>query len=120
MKDNLKDILSNLHSEVDQETLLKYLEGKLSAEEQHEVEKNTLADDFEADAWEGLQDFSNKAKIAGLVETLNQDLKKKTEKKKSRVHKREVKVEPWLLIAIILILLIAIISYFIIHRMKNG
>ena len=117
MKDNLKDILSNLHSEVDQETLLKYLEGKLSAEEQHEVEKNTLDDEFEADALEGLQDFSNKAKIAALVEQLNQDLKKKTEKKNKRVHKREAKVEPWLLIAIVLILVIAVIGYFIIRKM---
>ena len=117
MKDNLKDILSNLHSEVDQETLLKYLEGKLSAEEQHEVEKNTLDDEFEADALEGLQDFANKAKIASLVDQLNQDLKKKTEKKNKRVHKREAKVEPWLLVAIILILVIAVLSFLIIRKL---
>ena len=117
MKENLKDILSNLHSEVDQETLLKYLEGKLSAEERHELEKNSLADDFEADALEGLQDFSNKAKIAALVEQLNQDLKKKTDKKKRRPHKREANVEPWLLITIVLILLIAVISFFIIRKL---
>ena len=119
MKDNLKDILSNLHSEVDQETLLKYLEGKLSAEEQHELEKNTLDDDFETDALEGLQDFSNKAKIAALVEQLNQDIKKKTEKKNKRVHKREAKVEPWLLIAIVLILVIAFLSFLIIRKMMT-
>jgi len=115
MNDNLKDILSNLHSEVDQETLLKYLQGKLSAEEQHEVEKNAIDDEFEADALEGLQDFSNKAKIASLVEQLNQDLKKKTEKK----NKRVASVEPWLLITIVLILLIAVISFFIIKRMTG-
>ena len=119
MKENLKDILSHLHSEVDQEALLKYLEGKLSAQEQHELEKNTLDDSFEADALEGLQDISNKAKIASIVEQLNQDLKKKTEKKKKLPHRREVKVEPWLLIAIIIILLIAIISFFVIYRMKS-
>jgi len=117
MKENLKDILSHLHSEVDQEALLKYLEGKLSAEEQHELEKNTLDDSFEADALEGLQDISNKAKLASIVEQLNQDLKKKTEKKKKLPHRREVKVEPWLLITIIVILLIAIISFFVIYRM---
>src|SRR5215217_4685425 len=118
MKENLKDILSNLHSEVDQATLLKYLEGKLSSEEQHEVEKNTIDDAFEADAMEGLQEFSGNATISSLVEQLNLDLKKKTEKKKKWPHRREVKLEPWLLIAIILILLVAIISYFIIHKMK--
>jgi anti-sigma factor RsiW len=119
MKENLKDILSNLHSEVDQETLLKYLEGKLSAEEQHEVEKNTLDDAFEADALEGLQDFTNKAKIAALVEQLNQDIKKKTDKKKKQAHKREAKVESWLLVALVLILLIAVIGFFIIRKMQG-
>lgn len=119
MKENLKDILSHLHSEVDQETLLKYLEGKLSAEEQHEVEKNTLDDAFESEALEGLQDFGNKAKIASMVEGLNRDLKKKTEKKKTLPHRRPAKVEPWLIITIVLVLLIAIISYFIIHKMKH-
>jgi hypothetical protein len=120
MKQNLKDILFHLHSEVDQETLLKYLEGKLTAEEQHKVEKNALDDAFEADALEGLQGFDNRAKIKSLVERLNQDLKKKTEKKKKWPHKREAKVEPWLLITIIMVLLIAIISYVIIHKMKHG
>ncbi|HEX8315888.1 MAG TPA: hypothetical protein VF609_12895 [Flavisolibacter sp.] len=119
MKENLKDILSNLHSEVDQATLLKYLEGKLSAGEQHEVEKHTLDDAFETDALEGLQDFTNKANITELVAQLNQDLTKKTKKKKSWLNKREAKVEPWLLITIVLILVIAIISYLIIHKMQG-
>ena len=119
MKENLKDILSNLHSEVDQEALLKYLEGKLSAEEQHEIEKNTMEDAFETDALEGLQNFKNKNDINSLVEQLNRDLKKKTEKKKKWVHRREAKLESWLLIAILLILAIAVISYFVIRRIKG-
>jgi hypothetical protein len=118
MKESLKDILSNLHSEVDQQTLLKYLEGKLSSEEQHDVEKKMLEDDFEADALEGLQDFANKTKIAGLVEQLNQEIEKKTKKKKNQVHKREAKLEPWLLITIVLILLIAIISFILIYKLR--
>ena len=119
MKENLKDILSNLHSEVDQEALLKYLEGKLSAEEQHEIEKNTMEDAFETDALEGLQNFKNKNDINSVVEQLNRDLKKKTEKKKKWVHRREAKLESWLLIAILLILAIAVISYFVIRRIKG-
>ena len=43
MSDKLKDILSHLSTEVDQETLLKYLEGKLSDEQKHEIEKKMLA-----------------------------------------------------------------------------
>jgi anti-sigma factor RsiW len=119
MKENLKDILSNLQPGVDQEELLKYLEGKLSAEEQHEVEKNTMDDAFETDALEGLQNIQNKARINALVEQLNRDLKKKTAKKKRWAHKREARLEPSILIAIILILAIAVIGYFIIRTMKG-
>ncbi|GAA4735844.1 hypothetical protein [Flavisolibacter ginsenosidimutans] len=119
MKENLKDILSHLHSEVDQEELLKYLEGKLSAEEQHELEKNALDDPFEADALDGLQDISNKTKIAALVEDLNRDLKKKTAKKKNLPHRREAKLEPWLLITIIIVLLVVVLGYIIIHKLKQ-
>lgn len=119
MKENLKDILSHLHSEVDQQTLLKYLEGKLTADEQHEVEKRTLDDAFESDALEGLENFANKAKIALLVEQLNQDLKKKTGKKQKWPHRRKAKIDPWLVITIVLILVLAVISYLIIHKMKH-
>ncbi len=118
MRENLKDILSQLSSEVDQQILLKYLEGKLTSEQQHDVEKKALDDDFEADALEGLQDIPNKAKIALLVEGLNQDVRNKTKMKKWP-RRREAKVEPWLIITIVIVLAIAVISYFIIHRMKH-
>ena len=117
MNENLKDILSNLHSEVDQETLLKYLQGHLSAEERHEVEKNLLDDAFDADALEGLETIQDKQNIPTLVEQLNRDLKKKTSRKRKWKTKREAKLEPWILFTIILILLLAIIAFFIIHRM---
>ena len=39
MKENLKDILSHLAKDIDQETLLLYLQGKLSPEQQHEDRK---------------------------------------------------------------------------------
>lgn len=120
MKDNLKDILANLNAEVDQQTLLKYLEGKLTAAEQHDVEKNTLDEDFQADALEGLQHFTDKAKIASLVEGLNQELKKKTAKKKKWPHKREAKIDPLLIVTIVIILVIAVVGYLIFHKMKHA
>ena len=50
MSDNLKDILSHLNPEIDQETLMLYLQGKLSAQQQHDLEKEALQSDFENDA----------------------------------------------------------------------
>ena len=114
-----RDIWSNNEGRLPEDKLMAYLEGKLSAEEQHELEKNTMDDVFKSDALEGLQDFQNKTHLASLVEQLNQDLKKKTAKKKKWVHRREIKLQPWLLITILLILAIAVISYFIIRKMKG-
>jgi hypothetical protein len=116
MSENLKDILSNLNPDIDQETLLRYLQGKLTAEQQHEVEKRLVDDEFDSDAMEGLQDFKDKRKISLLIEQLNNDLKKKTEKKRRFRQKLQLKIEPWLIIAVVLILLIAIIGYIIVHK----
>ena len=116
MKDNLKDILANLNTNVDQEVLLSYLQGKLAEEKRHELEKQMLADDFEADAMEGLQSLENTNNITHIVDQLNSDLKKRTAKKKSRRDKLALKTEPWIWVAILIILLLVVISYVIIHR----
>lgn len=116
MKENLKDILSNLSTEVHQETLLLYLQGKLSAEEQHEVEKKIMDNEFASDAMEGLQNFKDQQRLQALVEQLKKDLRKKTEKKKSYLEKRRIKLDPWMIIALVLILVLVVISYFIIQK----
>ena len=117
MPGNLRDILSHFSSEVDQETLLKYLNGQLTEEQKHEVEKKMLATDFNEDAMDGLQEIRNKAKITSLVEQLNRDLHKKLDKKKERRERLRFKDQPWLYIAIVVILLLIVLSYVIIHRM---
>ncbi len=119
MSENLKDILSNLNPEVDQETLLLYLQGKLSAEQQHEVEKKMMDDDFESDALDGLEKIKDKRNLSLLVEQLNRDLKKKTEKKKKFKEKLQLKLDPWLLIMVVVVLLLVIISYIIVRKSLN-
>ena len=117
MSDKLKDILSHLSSEVDQETLLKYLEDRLSDEQRHEVERKMMTSNFNDDAMEGLQEIKNKGNISALVEQLNRDLHKKLEKKKKKREKLRFKDQPWLYVAVFIILLLIIISYLVIHRM---
>ena len=120
MKEDLKDILSNLNPEIDQETLLQYLQGKLSAQDQHHVEKQMMDNDFNTDALEGLQKFKDKKNILALVDQLNTDLKKRTEKKKRFREKLKLSFDSNLIIAIIIILLLMIISYLIIHKKMQG
>lgn len=117
MKENLKDILSNLSSEVDQETLLLYLNGKLSEQQKHEVEKQLMKDEFNEDAMEGLQEFKDREQLQYMVEMLNRDLKKKTEKKKKRREKMQFKEQPWIYISVVIIILLIIISYIVVRKM---
>ena len=116
MSESLKDILSNLNPEIDQETLMLYLQGKLNAEQQHEMEKQMLDNDFNSDAFEGLQHLKNKKDIKQLVEQLNKDLKKRTEKKKRSRQKLQIHIDPWIIISVVLILLLVIIAFVIISQ----
>ncbi len=115
MQENLKDILKQLPTDIDQETLMRYLQGSLSPEKQNELEKQILDNDFAADAIDGLQDFGDKKKLALVVEQLNTDLKKKTHRKKSR-RLRSIQSEPWLLAALAIILVLIVLCYFLIYR----
>ena len=117
MSDKLKDILSHLSTEVDQETLLKYLEGRLTDEQKHELEKKMLGSEFTDDAMEGLHEIENKRNISSLVDQLNRDLQNKLEKKKKRREKFRFKDQPWLYITIFIILLLIILSYVVVQRM---
>jgi hypothetical protein len=120
MPTNYKDILSHLSTEIDQETLLLYLQGKLSEDRKHEVEKHILQDDFEDDAVEGLQEFKDKEQLQYMVEMLNRELKKKTAKKKKLREKMKYKDQPWLYISLLILILLIVISYIVIHRMLKG
>ena len=87
MQENLKDILSHLTTDIDQETLLLYLQDKLPDEKKHAVGKTLAENEFANDALEGLQQVKDKKQIAFMVDMLNRDLKKKVEKKKQRREK---------------------------------
>lgn len=115
--DNLKNILSGLSTEVDQETLLQYLQGKLSDEQRQAVEEKLMDNSFEDDALEGLQEFKDKQQISYMVDALNHDLKRKVEKKKKRREKMKLKDQPTLYIVILIFILLIIISYWIIRKM---
>lgn len=117
MQENLKDILSHLTTDIDQETLLLYLQDKLPAAKKHEVEKTLSANEFANDAMEGLQQFGDKKEIAHIVEMLNRDLKKKVAKKLQRREKLKLKDQPWLYIAIFIFILLIVLSYMIIQRL---
>ena len=119
MQKNLKDILSTLNTDVDQETLLLYLQNKLNEEQKHQVEMRLMENEFAMDALDGLQTVKDKQQVSYMVEMLNRDLKAKTEKKKKRRRKLELKDQSLVYVAIFILLILIVISYLIIHRMMN-
>jgi hypothetical protein len=115
MSEELKNILSNLSPDIDQEMLLLYLQNKLSAEKRHELEKKLLENEFADDAAEGLQTIKDKQGISEMVEMLNYDLKKKLEKKKLRRQKINLTIQPWLYISLVILILLIVIAYVVIR-----
>lgn len=120
MPDNLKDILSHLNTDIDQETLLLYLQDKLPPDIKHDIEKKLSENEFANDALEGLQDVKDKRQIAHMVEMLNRDLRKKVEEKKRRRDKLKWKEQPWLYLVIFIFLMLIILCYMVLHRMMNA
>ncbi|MBS1919082.1 MAG: hypothetical protein JST17_02405 [Bacteroidetes bacterium] len=117
MEENYKDILSHLSTDIDQEMLLQYLQGKLRGEKKHEIEKKLLENEFADEALEGLQQFKNKQQLSYTVEMLNRNLKKKLELKKKRRQKLQLKDQPWLYITILILILLIVISYIVIRKL---
>ena len=117
MKENIKNILTNLSTDIDKEILLQYLQDKLSEEKKHEVEKQLLENEFASDAIEGLQQIKNKKDINIIIDQLNRDLKLKTAKKNLRRDRLKLQDQPWLYISLIIFLLLIIISYIVIRQM---
>lgn len=118
MNYDLLKILSDSNKDIDNQKLMDYIAGKLSADEKHEVEKWMADSQFMNDAMEGLESVKNKADLNELVQQLNQDLQKKLEKKRQRKEKRKIKDQPWIYYAIALILFLAIITWYVISKMK--
>lgn len=119
MNNELLNILSNSNKDIDNQKLMDYLAGKLSAEERHEIEKAMADNAFMNDAMEGLAGVKDKTHLAALVDQLNNDLQQKTEKKKQRKEKRRLKEYPWINLAVIVILALIIIVWFVIRKMQR-
>jgi hypothetical protein len=116
MDDKLFNILSNSNKDIDNQKLMDYLSGKLSAEEKHDIEKQMADSEFVNDAVEGLEAIKNKKNLEAFVDQLNTGLQKQLEKKKKRKQKRTLKDQPWLYLAIVLLLLLIVISFIVIKK----
>lgn len=118
MNNDLLNILSNSNKDIDNQKLMDYLSGKLPEQERHEVEKWLVDNDFANEAVEGLQDFSGKKNLQVYVDHLNKELNQYIQQKKERREKRRIKEFPWVYVAIVFILVIAVVAYLVIKRLQ--
>ncbi|MEO8860958.1 MAG: hypothetical protein ABI358_06010 [Ginsengibacter sp.] len=116
MSDELLNILSNDDEGIDNQKLMDYVNGKLSEDEKHELEKKMIDSEMLNDSVEGLEKFKNKKEVSNFVAQLNLNLKKQLQKKKIKKDKRKLKDLPWLYFAIILILIIILIGFLVVKN----
>jgi len=112
----LNNILANgpERERISEETLMLYLEGKLTPAQQHEVEKWLADEGMESDALEGLQTISP-VETKLTVNKLNHELNKTLHHKKRK--RRPVASNFYTLIAMGIILMLAIVAYLLIRKM---
>jgi hypothetical protein len=120
MSSDLLNILSNSNKDIDNQKLMDYISGKLSGEEKHEVEQWMVDNNFENEALEGLQTLSDKKDLQAYVDNLNKELNQYLQQKKHRRDKRKIKDIPWSYLAIVLVLMLIIIAYFIIQKLGKN
>ncbi|MBE7172140.1 MAG: hypothetical protein INR73_16250 [Williamsia sp.] len=119
MNHDLLKILSDSNKEIDNQKLMDYLSGHLSGNEAHEVESWMAESDLVNDAVEGLQQVKGGKDLEVLVEQLNGDLRKKLQQKKNGRNKRQLKEYPWVYLALVLILALIVIAWFVVHRLNH-
>ena len=116
MSNDLLNILSNSNKDIDNQKLMDYISGKLSGSEKHQVEQWMIDNNFESEAMEGLQIMKDKKDLEKYVNQLNKELNQYLKQKKQRRDRKKIKEIPWSYFAIVLILLLIIIAYFVIQR----
>ncbi len=117
---NIDNILNANNTDLTEDLLLKYVEGKLPKEAAYSVEKAMANSQFVNDAVEGLENFKNKKNIQQLIEELNSQLQKQTIKPKIKREKRKIKFIDGILIAVIIVLILSMLGYAVIHAYNKA
>ncbi len=116
----IDDILGKPGDEpIDDGKLLRYLQGNLSKEEQHELEKSMADSPFVNDAVEGLQQVTNPAALNDYVKSLNQNLHKQLASRNKHKEKRKIKGLSWIITAVVILLLLCLAGYAVLQMLQH-
>jgi anti-sigma factor RsiW len=106
----MNDISGKGRGQLPEDKLMAYLEGRLSPEEQHEVEEWLADEGMESDAMEGLKELAP-AESRQAADKLKLHLK--AQLKGRRPRRKPLSGNSWGLVAVIVILLLCIACYII-------
>ena len=118
MHEDLLNILSDSNKDIDNQKLMDYISGKLSKQEAHELEKEMADNELMNDAVEGLRSIKDQHAIQSYVEQLNKNLHTQLQHKKAKRQKRRLRDQPFVYIAIVLVLALIVITYMVIHKLQ--
>ncbi len=108
---DIRDIWKNGGAgKLPEDKLMAYLEGRLTRQEQHEVEAWLAAEGMEADALEGLKEIPL-ADTKQMVSSINRNLH--TRINKDRRRHRPIADNKWAWLAILIVLLLCVLGYII-------
>ena len=92
-----------------------YLNNNLSEEDRYTLEESMMEDSFEADALEGLQQV-NKKELNAVQQNLRKYIRNNISKRK-KYRNKTILFPGWIMLAIILLIGIVVIGFFIINRL---
>jgi anti-sigma factor RsiW len=118
MSDNLLDILKQRDDLTEQE-LLKYLQGDLTPEERRAVEEKLADSEMMSDAEEGLR-MADAAKTSFAVNDINRKLALQLQQQRRKRTHKPVPNQSLVIVATFLVLLLIVLAYLVIYKMKNG
>ena len=119
MSDKLLDILKD-QADISEQELIQYLNGTLTPEERHEIEKRLAASDMLADAEEGLSQLKNKENVHTVVTDINKQLYQQLRQRRSKNKYPLIPNQSLLIITTFLILVLIVIAFVVIYKMQNG
>jgi hypothetical protein len=92
-----------------------YLNNNLSEEDRYTLEESMMEDSFEADALEGLQQI-NKNELNSVQQNLKRYIHNNLRKRK-KYNDKSILFPGWIMLAIILLIGIVVIGFFIINKL---
>ncbi|MCU0396313.1 MAG: hypothetical protein MUF29_10415 [Chitinophagaceae bacterium] len=118
MHPDLLKILSSQDQPIDNEKLVAYLTGQLSAPESQRLEEQLSASGIDQEALEGLMLVSQKKMIPAYQQELDLFLKSHIKPEKRRRLRRLQLPWGWLAAATAAIILLAILAWYLVHYLQ--